>query len=289
MYLRFLSLSIDSSLIAKYGIGWYNSLHYNKNPKGALSTSFSLRTVLLIIGLTSVSLGDTLTLAADEWCPFDCISRYKNKNGFMVDIAENVFSKAGHTVVFKVMKWKFAIDSCRAGKITGIIGAQTGDAPDFVFPANDQGSISQALFTLNSSQWRYTDTASLAKVKLGCAAGYSYCPEIDQWIAENANNKSRVLVCKSSKPLDDLIPLLLNQMISAIIEETSVFQYTAKKMNLSGSFRIAGYGCTPQPGYIAFSPKIPQSPKYADMLSKGMVTLRTSGELAKIRGKYGLK
>jgi polar amino acid transport system substrate-binding protein len=243
----------------------------------------------MIIGITSVSFGDTLTLAADEWCPFDCISRYKNKNGFMVDIAENVFSKAGHTVVFKVMKWKFAIDSCRAGKITGIIGAQTGDAPDFVFPANDQGSISQALFTLGGSPWRYTDTASLADVKLGCAAGYSYCPEIDQWIAENANNKSRVLVCKSSKPLDDLIPLLLNQTISAIIEETSVFQYTAKKMNLSESFRIAGYGCSPQPGYIAFSPKIKESPTYADILSKGMVTLRTSGELAKIRGKYGLK
>jgi polar amino acid transport system substrate-binding protein len=258
-----------------------------------LGSNPSIRAFVAAAGLlTAVGFmrvfGDDVVLAADEWCPFDCLSKATGQKGFMVEIADTVFTKAGHTVVFQIMKWEAAVTACREGKITGVIGALKGDAPDFVFPAEDQGQVSQGFFTLKNSTWGYVDTASLADIKLGCAAAYSYCPVIDRWIANNAKKKSRVLVCKSTEPIKDLIALLMNQTITAIIEEASVFQYHAKTMNLSSSFRIAGYGCPSQPGYIAFSPKLPESKHYAAILSKGMIELRSNGTLSKMLEKYGL-
>ncbi len=245
--------------------------------------------MLLISCVCLFAPADEIVLAADEWCPFDCMTKTSGRKGFMVEIAETLLTQAGHTVVFKIMKWETAVASCREGKINGVVGALKGDAPDFVFPSEPQGFIRQAFFTLSNSPWRYTDTASLADIKLGCAAAYSYCPAIDMWIAHNLKNKYRVLLCKSTQPLEDLIPLLRNQTISAIVEEASVFQYTIDKMNLSALFRIAGYGCSPQPGYIAFSPKLPSSRRYAEILSKGMVVLRKTGKLSIILDTYGLK
>jgi polar amino acid transport system substrate-binding protein len=248
-------------------------------------------TIALIISCACLSVyGDEIVLAADEWCPFDCIPKTAGCKGFMVDIAESLLTQEGHTVVFKIMKWEAAVASCREGKFNGVIGALKGDAPDFIFPYEPEGFIRQAFFTLMDSPWRYTDTASLAGAgtKLGCAAAYSYCPDIDVWIANNINNKYKVLVCKSAKPLEDLIPLLMNHTISTIVEEASVFQYTVNKMNVSSSIRIAGYGCSPQPGYIAFSPKLQTSKQYAEIISKGMISLRKTGKISLFLKPYGL-
>jgi polar amino acid transport system substrate-binding protein len=231
---------------------------------------------------------DTIVLAADEWCPFDCKAETAGSKGFMVEVAETLLTRAGHVVTFKFMRWDAAVSACRAGKVTGVVGALKGDAPDLVFPTVEQGSISQAFFTLKGSTWRYTGLQSLDSVVLGCAAGYSYCPDIDGWIAKNRKNRSRVAACTGVRPLEDLISLLKHGMITAVIEESSVFTYKANTMNLADSFRIAGYGCRPQPGYVAFSPKCAASGTYAEILSKGMVTLKNTGVLQKILARYGL-
>jgi len=41
--------------------------------------------------------------------------------------------------------------------------------------------------------------------------------------------------------------------------------------------------------YIAFSPKNPNSKKYAKILSDGMLEIKRSGELQKILDKYSIK
>jgi len=60
-------------------------------------------------------------------------------------------------------------------------------------------------------------------------------------------------------------------------------------MGVRNRFRSAGIAVIPRKAFIAFSPAVPESKKYAQMLSKGIQSLRRSGELDKILGKYGQK
>jgi polar amino acid transport system substrate-binding protein len=53
-------------------------------------------------------------------------------------------------------------------------------------------------------------------------------------------------------------------------------------------FRSAGTFGAPSKIYIAFSPANHKSKEYARILSEGIVSLRASGELKEILGKYGL-
>jgi polar amino acid transport system substrate-binding protein len=41
--------------------------------------------------------------------------------------------------------------------------------------------------------------------------------------------------------------------------------------------------------YIAFSPNLADAPRYADMLTRGMIELRRSGALSDILKTYGLE
>lgn len=73
--------------------------------------------LLLALLLTEKSIGDEITLRADEWCPYNCAPD-ADKKGFMVDIATAVFEEAGHKVDYKLMPWARAVADTKEGKFT---------------------------------------------------------------------------------------------------------------------------------------------------------------------------
>ncbi len=48
---------------------------------------------------SSYVIADTITIAADNWCPMNCEPESKEP-GFMVEIAQSILAKAGHKVVY---------------------------------------------------------------------------------------------------------------------------------------------------------------------------------------------
>lgn len=75
---------------------------------------------------------DTIRIKADEWCPFNCLPDTDSK-GYMIELAEKIFEKAGHRIKYEVMPWSRSIDHARKGKIEAIAGATKGEVPTFIF------------------------------------------------------------------------------------------------------------------------------------------------------------
>ena len=230
---------------------------------------------------------DTIILAADEWCPYNCKPN-TTQEGYMIDIARAVFEKAGHTLEYKTTSWARAIADARAGKITGIVGAIPEEVPDFIVPKESLGSSQNRFYALSKTPWRYQNIASLSKVKLGIINGYGYHPDLLTYISANKSSPN-IHVASGEHALEYNINMVLQNRLDALVEDQNVYDITANKMGVINQLIDAGALGAETPVYIAFSPASPHSQQYAELLSNGIIELRKSGELLKILTKYNLK
>lgn len=240
----------------------------------------------LIITLPTTN-ADNITIAADTWCPINCEinSPYE---GFMVHMARVIFSRAGHSIEYKVMPWSRALSEVQAGNINGAIGAPIDECTDCIFPKYEQGMVSLEMFTKKQDSWRYEGLASLKGKTLAVIADYSYSDELDAYIKRHKDNRDIIQVAFGNDPLERVIKKLSNDRVDVAIETGEVFWYTANKLNLKDQFSAAGLALDSEKVYIAFTPEKEKSQEYANILSEGMKELRQSGELQKIMERYGL-
>ncbi|WP_319470654.1 transporter substrate-binding domain-containing protein [uncultured Pseudodesulfovibrio sp.] len=226
----------------------------------------------------------SITLVADEWCPYNCAPGSRLP-GFLVEIAQRIFSQHGYKVVYMTMPWSRAVHDVKAGKFDAAVGALRNDAQSFIFPEMELGFSQHGFFT-TQSDWKYSDTESLLDKTFGTVRSYSYGKAIDDLIANKIINVEEV---GSSTPFRMNIEKLTQGRIDFMIAERSVFSRYLKEHKLSKRIFYAGTPDLGEPVFIAFSPKKKTSKEYAKLLSTGIVKLRESGELARILEKYGLE
>ncbi len=259
---------------------------------------YKIRTVFLSlvasVAITSFARAEepttTITLAADNWCPFTCDAK-SDEPGFMVEIAKAVFKKHNIAVDYKVVSWSRAIDMAAEGKIDGIIGAAKGDAPDFVFPNALQGMSEMTFWVKKDSDWKYDSIASLGKVKIGVAADYAYGKILDLYLKMHKGKTDHIQEINNADALAINIRKLNAGMIDAMPEDKSVMNYyflsTGTPMNVKSAGVVADKAnMADNYLHIAFGPNNPKAKYYADILTRGTQELRRSGELKKILDKY---
>jgi polar amino acid transport system substrate-binding protein len=236
------------------------------------------------------SVQKTITIVADEWCPYNC-KPDDERPGFMIEIAKEVFEKEGYKVVYQTMPWDQAIEKTRNGDFNAIVGASSSDAPDFVFPHIEQGWMQTQFFVRKGTKWRYLGRDSLSQVKIGVAAAYTYGPAVDAYIKRHQNDPARLLVASGESVLQDNVERLLSEKIDAMLEDTHVMNYYLSQNKLTGKVNVAGRLPVSDQNniYIAFSPQKAASRRYAKILNDGMQKLRESGELKKILSHYAIQ
>ena len=101
--------------------------------------------------------------------------------GYGIEIAVQVFEKAGHTVKYTIVPWSRAVLRTIKGNHNVIIGAYKEDAPDFIFPDEEFGISQLALYGKKGCTFEYKGTKSLIGKELGVIKGYSYGEEIDKF------------------------------------------------------------------------------------------------------------
>lgn len=252
--------------------------------------ALSLYAVLLLACQAHGARAETLTMAADSWCPYNCDAG-ASQEGAIVEIAEAAFAKHGITVEYINLPWSRAIVDTRGGKYNAIIGASHDDAPDFVFPAEQQAEMVNAFYVKQGNPWRFGGIESLDHVSIGIIADYTYNKNLDPYLKRYTHDMKRVQVISGDNALEVNIKKLLAGRIGAILEAQDVMQYKIEQMKLADKIAEAGVAeRTDQDRlYIAFSPAQKESKKYAQILSKEMQAMRKSGELASILSRYGMK
>ncbi|GAB7079093.1 substrate-binding periplasmic protein [Megalodesulfovibrio paquesii] len=229
---------------------------------------------------------NTITLAADEWCPYNC-DPASDAPGYMVEIAQKAFAPQGLTVSYQVLNWARAVSDARSGVFSGVIGAIEGDAEGFVFPSVAQGKDDSHFFIRKGFDWKFAGVDSLRPLRVGIIRDYSYGETLDAYF-EELGEGDHVQLASGDNGMETNIKKLLAERIDVIIANPYVFQYEAKRLGVQDQIADVGPQGEPTPLYIAFSPADPQAKEHAEQLARTTQALRASGELATILAKYGL-
>ncbi len=243
--------------------------------------------LLLTAATLSCPAQTTIKLAADSWMPFNGTPGVQPE-GILIDVVKKAFAEAGLSVEYTNMPWARAVDMARKGAIDGVIGATPGDASDFIFPKEVIISSGSTVFTPAASPWKYDGAPSLVGITLGAVLDYSYGDAIDEYIRGHKES-GKVQFVGGDTALDQLIQMMDRDRVGGIVESEAVFLWKLREMKLEPAKFKAHAVSPPEPTYIAFSPKNPKAQELATLLDKGVTTLKTNGELAKMLDKYGLK
>jgi polar amino acid transport system substrate-binding protein len=252
-----------------------------------------LRSVALAVLLATATIAatpavaDVITLRADEWCPYNC-AEDSDRPGYGVEIAKEIFAKAGHTVEYKTMAWPRALQECRTGQVVGVVGAARTEVPDFVFPAQAIAVADTTFVVKKGAAWKYDGPASLEKVKLGGVLGYSYDGAVGDYMRTNAKNAERVDLVGGDNALEMNLKKLMAGRIDVTVDAKPVLSYKLMKLGLTDKVEFVG-SIDPTENYIAFSPANPKAKEYAAILDRGITELRASGRLKQILDRYGVQ
>ena len=248
---------------------------------------------LLLITLSVTSSADdtkSVVIAGDNWCPVNC-SENDNNPGFMIEVASEALAISGYEVRYIEMPWMRAIHQARAGKVDAIVGAFSGDAPDFHFPKVPILQLSpNTLFTLKDNDWRYKNQQSLAKVQLGAVRGYDYGTLLNAYIkSHQGGERSKVTLLSGDNVVRRSLNLLLSGRIDVYVDAGPVVWYQAKQLGVVEQLQTVGSISPLEPAYIAFSPTNQNSEALQLALDLGVLRLKLDGRLDEIAQKYAIK
>lgn len=131
---------------------------------------------------------DTLKIATDEWCPYDCLPRQNDgKVGYVGDLLVEAMKARGHKVEFIEVNYARGLQFVREGKLDGTMACYREEAPDFIFPSFPLGKSNSSFFTLKDSSWKYSGIKSLKEAKMiGVIDGYDYVdPTVMEYLNKN--------------------------------------------------------------------------------------------------------
>lgn len=256
--------------------------------KKTLLRVMGLFCVLTCLAVSPVVAQETIVIQSDEWCPHNC-DPAEGVLGYMVDIAKAVFEPQGIAVTYELNDWDASIENAQQGACDAIVGAGLTEAEGLIYPTKGQGSSKMIYLARADSDMTYTGVDALAGKVIGVIEGYSYDEgPLDEYIAANAGDPSKVHVESGDTPLETNISLLMDGKVDMIVADAAVVEYKLFVMKLADMVKMVGSDEEDEI-FMAFSPKNPNAQKYADMLDQGMDALRASGELQTIMSNYGLK
>jgi len=240
---------------------------------------------LLSIGFSSADETRTITVLADEWCPYNCVPG-SDQEGFGIEFLRAIYEPLGIKVDYRLKSWDEAVSDTRKGLYDAVISAYKSDAVGFIFPENPYAYSISCFFVKSSNDWIYNGIDSLKFQKIGVISGYSYGKHIDEFI--ETNREAHIYMVKGNRPLNALFKALENDKVTAVLEDEAVFRFKHKSEFPGIEIREAG--CQ-HPGslYIAFSPAMPDSKLYAEMFDRGLIELRRSGKYREILKSYNLE
>lgn len=241
---------------------------------------------LLIVFLSTQASAHIITLRADIWCPYACDPK-ADLQGFMVDIAREIFKKNGHSIDYQVTNWARAVEEVKVGKFDVLVGANSTSAQGFEFPSIPNAQNSNYFWTLKSDDWFFHEESYLKDKKFGIVNGYSYGSFHDDLIKKKHPSYQNVA---GQMPLKRMIQMVESKRLDGFVENPYVFFEYLKHLKKSPDiFRQASVDITDQPDlFLAFSPANIKSRVYAKMMDEGMVELRRTGRLNIILDRYGL-
>jgi len=228
-----------------------------------------------------------ITLVADAWPPYNG-GEDDELEGYMIDVAREVFGAEGYTVDYVIVPWKRALSGSLSGRYDGAVGTTKLEGAGLVFPGQELLRSRIAFYVRQDSAWKFSGPSSLDGVSLGVARGYDYTDWLNVYIVENESRPDRIQILEGHFPLRQNIRKLLAGRIDVMAGDEGCTRYTAIREGVLDQLTMAGRDPEENWCYIAFTPAREQGAKYAEILDAGIQRLRRNGRLDAILARYGV-
>jgi polar amino acid transport system substrate-binding protein len=246
-----------------------------------------LSLVAALLMTAGTAFAGTLSIRADYWPPFNN-QPSDVKSGYMIDVLREIFTPLGITIDYQIMSWADSLEAAGEGSCDAVIGASRSEAPGFIYPVEAFGTSGNMFFVRKGNAWTYKGVTSLKAIRLGIIEAYSYSDELDEYIQAHTDS-DRIIEASGEEPLIELIGMLRNGQVDAVVEDPSVMTYALLDQKVPlGQVVRAGASEEKEDIFIAFSPARKTSKTYARQFDEGLRKLRDSGRLKQILGRYGL-
>lgn len=241
---------------------------------------------LLLLANTMVASADVIEIRSDIWLPY-VGEADSDARGYMIEMAEAIAAKHGHTINFELIPWEDALNKVRHGDANCVVGAAIRDAPDLLFARSSWGKASYHFWGRAGTVWRYSGIPSLTAIKFTVNEYYSYDDALDDYIAANRTDKRRVLEVSEKA---QAIAQLIDGKTDAYLDDPNEFIYALVKAGIDPTGLISlGEGRSAEDVHIACTPGKPYGRQLAEMFDAGTDELRSSGKLAEILARYSMK
>ncbi|HKI81755.1 MAG TPA: transporter substrate-binding domain-containing protein [Pseudodesulfovibrio sp.] len=245
--------------------------------------------VLCLLALTASSPAtaqERVLVVSDTWMPYNGTPG-SSREGYAVEILRVVFERHGFAVEYRRLPRKRAVGDVRSGRADILIGATRSELPDFVFPKTPLGHSDLCFFTMDNG-WSFTGPESLEDVVTGYVQGHDY----PQWFLEDVErHPGRFHALHGEDASVRLLAMLAEKRVQVIPGSRAVIGYYTQQADLKD--RVVLAGCSRDDArelFFGLSPaNMPRSRLLADILDKGVYTLRNTGQLNHLLIKYGLK
>ena len=254
----------------------------------------ALLLAVLSAWVTPAVRADVVSLRSDLWCPYNC-DPDSDQPGYVVEIARAVFGTAGHRVDYRLLPWPRALEGVRRGLFSGAIGATVTDGRDLIFGREPVGMQANALALPTARLtagpgFRYTGPESLRELRVGVAMGYSYdYGALEAYVREEeVAGSGRGVSARGEDVIAANLRRLMAGQVDAVLDSAAVLSQAITDMGFQGDVTVVEIG-EAVPVYIAFSPVDPRASQYVGLLDAGIARLRSSGSLAAILTRYGVR
>jgi len=234
----------------------------------------------------------TVLFATDESPPYTINTNGSDKlQGFMVDIAREIFKNAGFGVDVKFTSYKRSIQDVHDGNANGVLLISRNSAPDLIYLKNPIVKDKVVFIVKKGNKWRYKGVQDLGNLRIGSGVGFDFADqEINEYIKKKTEENSPLIQLISG---DDInlrnFQKLLIDRLDVVIATEKIGKYVAIENNVWNQLEIAGEAKNLIIAQTGFNPKDKDSQLYADILSAGVISLTQSGKLSMIMKKYGLE
>lgn len=224
---------------------------------------------------------ETITInAEDDWAPYSYVAADKETViGFTPDIVRAAFESQGVLVKFRAVPFARCIDEVRKGKaiacFDSVLDADT--RKNFLHHKTPLFESRTGVWALASSTEKSVSLKDMEGKSVGVAHGYQY-PE-----AFEANK----LIQKDVSPteLSVLQRLALGRVKYGLAYEMPGLLLLKKTPDITGKVKMIGVLST-EPIFVSFSKTHKDGEKYANILEKGLKSIKKNGVYKQLEKKF---
>lgn len=243
---------------------------------------FSLREIIMrralltpvLALLCGLAAAETITInAEDDWAPFSSLDRTAGKpQGFAVDVVRAAFASQGVTVQFRAVPFTRCLREVQANTALACFNIEkTGyNAKDFVWHATPLLDEPLAIFARKPYKRQLT-VDDLAGRRVALTRDYTY--------PSSLMNQPGLVKDYAGSDEQQLRKLLAGRVDFAVINVHPARRLLFGNPDFLGQLHEVGQVNVAQ-FYVGFAPQNPASRRYAELLDKGLATLRANGQYA---------